>query len=134
MAQPPYKKFRCPPSLTKVLLLQVLLIGATDASDVPASPTPSLILGAGDTGVRGNDVYLDLTLNGSTRGVVHFVERDGELWAGVATLKELGFILSGNTTDPVRLKSLAGLQVNYDVAHQSVTLTCLLYTSDAADE
>ncbi|MDR3452688.1 MAG: fimbria/pilus outer membrane usher protein [Rhodoferax sp.] len=73
-------------------------------------------------GPRGHDVYLELSLNGSARGLVHFGERGGELWAGASTLRQLGFVLPAGTPDPVRLSTLPGLQVHYDVASQSVDL------------
>ena len=117
---------RWPTVLAEVLLLQVLLTGAAHAVDSVASPDSTLMADADAAslaGARGNDVYLELSLNGGARGLVHFADRDGELWAGLATLRQLGFVLPANVSDPVRLNSLTGLQVHYDVARQSVDIT-----------
>lgn len=125
MAHPPRRTSRRSIALAKVLLLQILLAGAAQAADTAASPGSTLVADARDTslaGPRGHDVYLELSLNGSARGLVHFGERDGELWAGAATLRQLGFVLPANLSDPVRLNALTGLRVHYDVSRQSVAL------------
>ncbi len=117
-----------PAALAEALLLLASFAGAAQAADgshAAASPDAVLIADAGDTslaGPSGHDVYLELTLNGSARGLVHFADRSGELWASLATLHQLGFVLPADTPDPVRLNALPGLQVHYDVASQSVNL------------
>lgn len=74
-------------------------------------------------GARGSDLVLELTLNGNTRGLVHFGLRDGELWASAATLRQLGFVLPPNATDPVRLNSLPGVDVRYNAQRQTAAIT-----------
>ncbi|MDR6889822.1 MULTISPECIES: fimbria/pilus outer membrane usher protein [Variovorax] len=79
--------------------------------------------GDGDlAGPGGTDLYLELTLNGNPRGLVHFGLRGKELWASAATLRQLGFVLPAGTADPVRLNSLPGVQASYDAAGQSVAI------------
>lgn len=77
-------------------------------------------------GPRGSDLYLDVELNGMPRGLVHFGWRDGELWTSASALRQLDFVLPFTTTDPVRLKSLPGLEVVYDVSLQRVMITAPL--------
>ena len=79
-------------------------------------------------GPGGQDVYLEVTLNGAARGLVHFGDRDRQLWASAASLRQLGFVLPAGTpdADPVPLASLAGLAVAYDAAQQRVSLTAPL--------
>ncbi|WP_239309058.1 fimbria/pilus outer membrane usher protein [Rhodanobacter sp. FDAARGOS 1247] len=76
--------------------------------------------------IGGTDLYLDVTLNGSNNGLAHFGYRDGELWASMATLRQLGFALPASTLDPVRLNSLQGVQVSYNQEQQSVAIVAPL--------
>ncbi|TAN11005.1 MAG: fimbrial biogenesis outer membrane usher protein [Burkholderiaceae bacterium] len=113
----------------RLLLPLALLAGAAHAAGAGPEPATAPIAGAADAslaGANGQDVYLDLTLNGSAHGLAHFGDRGGELWASPAALRQLGFILPAGTPDPVRLQSIAGLQVQYDRAEQRVTLTAPL--------
>lgn len=108
-----------------------LLAGTASAAGSvnAASNGPAPVAGADDTGLagaNGQDLYLDVTLNGSALGLVHFGDRAGQLWASTASLRALGFVLSAGSPDPVRLQSLAGLQVQYDAQQQRVTLTAPL--------
>lgn len=113
-------------ALAESLLLGVLCGGAHAAT--AATPTATagaaLTLDGSDTMSRigGTDLYLETTLNGTTRGLAHFGLRDGQLWASAATLRELGFALPAGTPDPVRITSLRGTQVSYDAEHQSVRI------------
>lgn len=113
----------------RLLLLSSLLAFAAQAGEPAAAaslaPAPIAVVTAeGElAGSRGSDLYLELSLNGNPQGLVHFGLRDGELWASAATLRELGFLLPPDATDPVRLRSLRDLQIDYDVARQSLALT-----------
>lgn len=92
----------------------------------PASAPGTVLLAQADTqvaGPRGNDLFLELTLNGNTQGLVHFGLRDGELWASAAALRQLGFVLPPDATDPVRLNSLPGVDVRYNAQRQTVAIT-----------
>lgn len=96
---------------------------------MPVAPAPHLIADAGDThlaGLRGSDLYLDLSLNGTSRGLVQLGLRDGDLWASAAVLRELGFVLPAGVSGPVRLNRLPGIQVQYDAGRQSVAITAPL--------
>lgn len=118
-------------ALAKGLLLHGLLVSAAHAAGIAPPPVaaPLLIADAGEArlaGPRGTDLYLDLSLNGTPRGLVQFGQRDGELWASAATLRQLGFVLPASGADPVRLKDLPGVQVQYDVGRQSIAITAPL--------
>ncbi len=97
--------------------------GATDAA-----ASPALINEAPDAmaSVGGTDLYLEVSVNGRGSGLAHFVYRDGELWATLATLRQLSFALSAGTPDPVRLGSLSRVQVSYDPIQQSVAIVAPL--------
>lgn len=115
--------------LPEALLLQGLLTAVAHAAPGAPAAAPLLIADAGDTrlaGEQGSLLYLDLTLNGMPRGLVQFGLRDGELWASASALRQLGFILPPGVSDPVRLASLAGLQVQFDQASQAVHITAPL--------
>ncbi len=60
------------------------------------------------------------------RGLVQFGLRDGELWASASALRQLGFVLPAGVSDPVRLASLPGVQVQFDAGRQSVAITAPL--------
>ena len=74
-------------------------------------------------GARGSDLFLELTLNGNPKGLVHFGLRDGELWASAPILRQLGFVLPADASDPVRLNSLRGVDVRYSAQRQTVEIT-----------
>lgn len=123
----PTKASRWPSLRAEACCLALLACAAhAAAADVPATPS---VLGAADTqlaGPHGQDVYLELTLNGSDRGLVHFGDRGGQLWAAPAALRQLGFKLPESTPDPVELRSLPGVVVQYDRTAQRVALTAPL--------
>lgn len=108
--------------LAESLLLNVLLVSAVQAADVAGIPLIAYADNSDLASPRGSDVYLELSLNGSPRGLVHFGDRNGELWASAATLRQLGFVLPADVADPVRLNGLPGVQIHYDVALQSVAI------------
>jgi len=72
-----------------------------------------------DTGL---DLYLDVTLNGASAGLVHFVYREDQLWASPAILQQLGFILPPDTIEPIPLSSLLDVKINYDARRQTVSI------------
>ena len=74
-------------------------------------------------GPRGSELILDLTLNGNPKGLVQFALRDGQLWASAALLRDLGFTLPADATDPVRLNSLPGVDVRYSAQRQTAEIT-----------
>jgi outer membrane usher protein len=136
MARRPRKRSRWPIALAEVLLLQgVFAAGAhaaiaatATAGDNAAVTNPALTTDSFDSmsAIGGTDLYLDVTLNGSSSGLAHFAYRDGELWATATSLRQLGFALPAGTPDPVRLSSLRGMQVNFDQERQSVSIVAPL--------
>lgn len=111
-----------------LLLLCSLLACAAQAGEPAAAatlaPPPGLATAADSdlAGPSGTDLYLDLSLNGNPQDLIHFGLRGAELWASATTLRELGFQLPPDLAGPVRLKSLRGLQIDYDPAGQSVAI------------
>lgn len=133
MAQRPRKNCRWPFALAEVLLLGMFAstafaVNAVPSPDSAVSGTPALEADQVESmsAIGGSDLYLDVTLNGSSSGLAHFGLRDGALWATSATLRQLGFALPDGTSDPVRLTALQGMQVHYDQEHQSVDITAPL--------
>ncbi len=110
-----------------LLFLLLPALGLCD-TELAADAIPAVI-GADEAslaGTAGRDVYLDVTVNGMARGLVHFGDRGGALWASGSSLVQLGFVLPAGAIEPVELGRLAGLQVDYDAARQRVALTANL--------
>lgn len=127
--------------LAKVLLMQSVVISVSHAAALndapPATSThvnitdarlAQLDLNDDTASARGLDLYLDVTLNGASAGLAHFDYRDGELWASIAVLQQLGFIVPPGTTDPVPLNSFANIKVDYNARMQSVNIVAPLNT------
>lgn len=108
-----------------LLLLPGLMPFVAQAEGAAAGSSSWLVASAAEsdlTGPTGSDLYLELSLNGNPQGLVHFGLRGQELWASATTLRQLGFVLPAGVSDPVRLKSLPGVQIKYDAASQSVAI------------
>ena len=113
-------------ALAAVVALQISAPCAI-AADQPAG---GLIADSGDW-TRGNSLYLEVTLNGSATGqLVHFDDRNGQLYTSAPTLRQLGFVLPADTADPVRLAGLNGVTIDYDVEHQRVAIQAPLQLLD----
>ena len=97
------------------------------ADDQPGS---GLITDSGEW-ASGNSLYLEVTLNGSPTGqLVHFDDRDGELYTSAPTLRQLGFVLPADIADPVRVLGLSGVSVDYDTERQRVAIQAPLQLLD----
>jgi outer membrane usher protein len=72
--------------------------------------------------VEGEDLYLEVVLNGTTtERLMHFVRRGEALCAKAADLRALGFVLPPG--DEMRcLLDIEGLRYSYDVGQQRVTI------------
>ena len=117
--------------LAKVLLLQSVWISssyAVDLSNIDATGNADarlaqLNLNSDHTdNMGGVDLYLDVTLNGSSAGLTHFKYDRNQLWASIDALKQLGFILPAGITDPVKLSSLTGVKIDYNARQQTVSI------------
>lgn len=137
MTRRSHKPSRWPIALTEALLLPCLFATAAHAATASMTaangPTANsdargsvaaLSADAPDVmaAIGGTDLYLETTLNGTDRGLAHFGYRDGQLWATLSTLRQLGFVPPAGTPDPVRLESLQGVQLHYDQEHQSLSV------------
>lgn len=107
-------------------MLQIFALSA-GADDQPAG---GLIADSGEW-ASGNSLYLEVTLNGSPTGqLVHFDDREGQLYASAPSLRQLGFVLPTDTADPVRLAGLSGVSVDYDSERQRVAIQAPLQWLD----
>lgn len=75
-----------------------------------------------DDGEADLDLYLDVTLNQTSSGLVHFVYREDQLWANADILKQLGFIVPLDSTGPIPLNSLPNLKIDYNARRQTLSL------------
>ncbi|MDE4455267.1 fimbria/pilus outer membrane usher protein [Psychrobacter sp. DAB_AL62B] len=135
-----FKTLRWTVPLAKALLLQSVVVSSSHAAAInnaPALPTSfnlkdtrstQLDLDEDTSQTRGLDLYLDVTLNGASAGLTHFNYRDDQLWASIAVLQQLGFIVPPGTTDPAPLNSFANIKVDYNARMQSVTIIAPLST------
>jgi outer membrane usher protein len=87
----------------------------TDPAPPPATVTPRVR-------VAGEDLYLEVVLNGTrTEKLVHFTRRGEALCAMAPDLRGLGFVLSPGE-DERCLLDLPGVRYTYDVAQQRVNI------------
>ncbi len=70
----------------------------------------------------GLDLYLDVMLNQTSSGLVHFIYREDQLWANADALQQLGFIVPPDSTEPIPLSSLSGMKIDYDARRQTLSL------------
>lgn len=133
MARRSLKAYRWLIILVEATLWQGPLAPGADAFDAAtardSTANTALITDRSDSASRlgGTDLYLDVTLNGAHDGLAHFGYLDGELWASLATLRQLGFALPPGTPDPARINGLPGVQSSYDVSHQTATISAPLH-------
>ena len=123
--------------LAKALLIHGVAASASYAATPVFASTPvslpdtkfsQLDLHEDASQTHGLDLYLDVTLNGASAGLAHFDYRDGQLWASITVLQQLGFIVPPGTTDPVPLNSFANIKVDYNARMQSVAIVAPLST------
>ncbi len=123
MARRPRKRSRWPIALAELLLLPCLIATATRAMAVEAS-----ISSVADEGsalaidpvgamaaIEATDLYLDLTLNGTPRGLVHLATGTASCGRR-ATLQQLGSQAGGHRRGSGSADSLPGVQVSYERA------------------
>ena len=67
-------------------------------------------------------LYLDVTLNQTSSGLVRFVHRQGQLWTNTDALQQLGFIVPPDNTELIPLNSLPDLKIDYDARRQTLGL------------
>lgn len=75
-----------------------------------------------DDDEAGLDLYLDVTLNQTSSGLVNFVYRKDQLWANADVLQQLGFIVPPDSTEPIPLNSLPDLNIDYNARRQTLSL------------
>ncbi|RZI87699.1 MAG: fimbrial biogenesis outer membrane usher protein, partial [Variovorax sp.] len=109
--------------LCGLLALALHSAHAAEPSQPTTAPTAVNVVDNPLAGARGDDLFLELSINGNPQGLVHFGLRDNALWASAATLRKLGFALPPDASDPVRLASLRGVDVRYDAGLQTVAIT-----------
>lgn len=120
-------------ALAEVLLLQGLLVAVAHAAGLgtevvmpPGASAASGIRASVPPSSQAADLYLEVQLNGGARGLHVFQEERGTLWAPVATLRALDFVLPVELDGPVRLEALPGVQADFDASRQRLVLTAPL--------
>ncbi|WP_205736720.1 fimbria/pilus outer membrane usher protein [Acidovorax cavernicola] len=102
-----------------LLALLALAPTVSSAQATPAAPAASTAPGA-------MALYLEVTLNGTARGLHPFHMQGGALRASRAVLRELGFDPPEGGTDGIALQDLPGVVVSYDATRQQLSLTAPL--------
>lgn len=97
-------------------------VAASGTIDDPTLSQLNLDAVSLDAEQAGLDLYLDVTLNGASKGLVHFYFREDQLWASAAILEQLGFVVPPNSPDPIALERLPDLQIDYNARQQAVSL------------
>jgi len=116
--------------LVKFFLLNgVFISGVASAQAVNNNPHQQGVIDDA-TPLVGNDLYLDVTLNGNSVGLVHLGYADGKLYGSAKTLRQLGLRLPANTVNPVCLNDIAQLKIDYNVRQQTLALTAPLSQLD----
>ena len=95
---------------------------AMDASGMsviadPAGDAVDAGIGSGS----GQDLYLEVVLNGNpTRRIAHFHRDGAHFWAGADTLRQLGFrtLPAAAADGRIDIAAAAGITLDYDEAHQ----------------
>lgn len=105
--------------------MSAALLLASPASQ--AAELPPLILARADrigVATAALQLYLEVSLNQTAYGAPQpFELRDGHLFASVATLRQIGFVLDGHDDgESLAPDSLAGVSVRYDASLQRVAI------------
>lgn len=87
--------------------------GATGATGDAMLPPPTPL-------TASQTLYLEVTLNSAPRGLLPFIDAQGQLLASPETLRQLGFAARGDA--PVALDRIAGVVVRYDASLQTLAL------------
>ena len=131
-----HKTLRWTTPIAKIALLQTLMIPishAIEPNDITASSTDltndslaQLDLNRENRDAKGYpdklDLYLEVKLNGTDKGLAHFEYYNEQLWASANVLQQLGFILSPDTIEPRPLNTLSDIKIDYDARQQTVSL------------
>jgi len=111
--------------LVKIFLLNsVFISGIASAQNISDDASKSLL--NDPTQSIGSSLYLDVTLNGNSVGLVHFGYDNGKFYTRASTLRQLGFRVSEDTVGPVCLNDIVQLNINYNAQQQTLALTAPL--------
>lgn len=80
----------------------------------------------------GIDLYLDVTLNGNSVGLVHLGYDDRQFYAGADTLRKMGFRFAPDATNVVCLNDIPQLTIDYNAQLQTLSLTAPLSSLNLA--
>ena len=109
------------------------LISSTELTSIIIDDTRLAQLDLDSYGVdneAGLDLYLDVMLNQTSSGLVHFIYREDQLWANADALQQLGFIVPPDSIEPIPLSSLSGMKIDYDARRQTLSLIAPLSLLD----
>jgi outer membrane usher protein len=117
--------------LASALVTSLPSLALADTSASAAAPAVIDDIGDSIDMGSGEDLYLDVVLNQQPTGrLAHFRDRDGALYASRGTLRQLGFKLADAGADPVRVDSLPGVKVDYQINDQRVAIDAPLSQLD----
>ena len=131
MASPSIKRLRSATCLASALLLQTIAAAAS-APDAPMDASSmSVIADSGDaaadvSAAAGQDLYLEVVLNGNpTRRIAHFTRDGAHFYAGSDTLRQLGFrnLPAVGPTSRLDLAALPEVAFAYDEERQRCAIT-----------
>jgi outer membrane usher protein len=131
MASRSNKPLRWATCLASALLGPGLAI-ASQPSDMPANSAPADSANvavipearASNTDANGEDLYLEIVLNGSdTHKIAHFVHSGDAFRISADGLRKLGFRLPAQSESTLDPASLPGVAVHYDEAAQRLEIT-----------
>jgi outer membrane usher protein len=127
MASPSIKRSRSATCLASALLLQGIAAAAPAPDPDPGPAALSVIPDrmAGSAGV-GQDLYLEVVLNGNaTRRIAHFTRDGAHLYAAADTLDQLGFrgLHDAGGGNAIDLAAFSDIAFTYDEERQRVEIT-----------
>lgn len=130
MAKKRYKRYSVPLRVLILIFFNVLFIarGASAEMKDPNAPQDDVI--ADDKPLAGIELYLDVALNQNPIGLARFGYDHNKLYASADSLRRIGIRLPPQTPDPVSLSDIPQLEVHYNAALQSLTLTAPLALLD----
>ncbi|MEH6413969.1 fimbria/pilus outer membrane usher protein [Pseudomonas sp. CGJS7] len=122
MANPTSRRWRWTRRLAEAMPAGLLLLASHPSRAV--EPPPLVLARAGDAQAANMALYLEVSLNQTAYAAPQpFELREGRLYASVATLRAIGFLLEGRDSgETLAPDSLPGVAVRFDAASQRVAI------------
>ncbi len=130
MAKKRYKRYSGLRLTLILIFINVLLLARSTSAEMKTSDSPQDDLISDGKTLVGVDLYLDVTLNRNPIGIARFGFDNNNLYASADSLRKIGLRIPPETPDPVNLKDIPQLQVDYDANQQTLALTAPLSQLD----